>query len=123
MTDPDGLKALFELETFESGGRELWDGMQDARDPTDVVALVVEVCRVKDRLDRLHRLASRDDNEWGRISPHRDSDTEFVLEIGNVLREQRQTEVVFKQLVAEVNRRREAYDYDDDDDSGGLSDL
>ncbi|WP_172796483.1 hypothetical protein [Corynebacterium glutamicum] len=71
MTEPDDLQALFELETFESGGRELWDGMRDPRDPADVVALVVETCRVKDRLDRLHRLGSRDDHEWGRIIPHR----------------------------------------------------
>lgn len=123
MPNPDRLEALFELETFEAGGRELWDGMSDSRDPSDVVALVVETCRVKDRLDRLHRLASRDDHEWGRIIPHQDSDTEFVLEISNVLREQRQTEVVFKQLVAEVSRRRDAYDNDDIDEEGGLADL
>lgn len=123
MPNPDDLEALFELETFEAGGRELWEGMSDPRDPSDVIALVVESCRIKDRLDRLHRMASRDDHEWGRIIPHRDSDTEFVLEISNVLREQRQTEVVFKQLVAEVNRRREAYDNDDIDEEGGLSDL
>lgn len=123
MSDPEDLEALFELETFEAGGRELWEGMSDDRDPADVVALVVETCRVKDRLDRLHRMASRDDREWGRILPQGDSETEFVLEVSNVLREQRQTEIVFKQLVAEVNRRRSEYDDDDADEAGGLSDL
>lgn len=123
MDGRDPLDALFELETFEHGGRELWAGMNDPRDPADVVALVVETCRVKDRLDRLHRMASRDDHEWGRILPQGDSQSEFVLEVSNVLREQRQTEVVFKQLVAEVNRRRLDYDDDDPDEAGGLSDL
>ncbi|GFK19285.1 hypothetical protein [Corynebacterium glutamicum] len=119
----DDLEALFSLETFEDGGRTLYEQMRSHRDPGDVHALVVESCRVKDRLDRLDRLATRDDSEWGRILPYKDSDTEFVLEIGNVLREQRQTEIVFKQLLAEVSRRRAAYDDDDDDEAGGLSDL
>lgn len=123
MSDPEDLEALFELETFEAGGRELWEGMSDDRDPADVVALVVETCRVKDRLDRLHRMASRDDREWGRILPQGDSETEFVLEVSNVLREQRQTEIVFKQMIAEVSRRRSEYDDDDPDEEGGLSDL
>jgi len=117
------LEALFELETFEKGGRELWGQMQDSRDPGDVVALVVEACRVKDRLDHLHRMVSRDDSVWGRILPSGDSESEFVLQVGNLLREQRQTEVVFKQLVAEVARRRSEYDDDDADEEGGLSDL
>lgn len=123
MAHPEDLEALFQLETFEAGGRELWEGMADSRDPADVRALVVETCRVKDRLDRLHRMATRDDHEWGRILPQGDSESEFVLEISNVLREQRQTEIVFKQLVSEVSRRRDAYGDDDPDEEGGLSDL
>lgn len=46
-----------------------------------------------------------------------------MLQVGGVLRELRQTEVVFKQLIAEVDRRRSAYDDDDGDEAGGLSDL
>ncbi|MFS0390509.1 hypothetical protein ACL1BC_10210 [Corynebacterium striatum] len=56
----DHLENLYEMETFERGGRDLWDNMNDPRDPADVTALVVEACRVKDRLDRLHRMATRD---------------------------------------------------------------
>lgn len=123
MDSSNDLEALFELETFEKGGRELWGQMQDSRDPGDVVALVVEACRVKDLLDHLHRMVSRDDSVWGRILPSGDSESEFVLQVGNLLREQRQTEVVFKQLVAEVARRRSEYDDDDADEEGGLSDL
>ena len=123
MDDTNDLEAILQLETFEAGGRDLWDAMVDVRDPGDVKALVVEACRVKDRLDRLHRMASRDDHEWGRILPKKDSNSEFVMEVSNVLREQRQTEIVFKQLLAEVSRRRAAYDDDDADEAGGLSDL
>lgn len=111
------------METFESGGRDLFAGMQDDRDPADVAALVVEACRVQDRLDRLHLMASRDDTEWGRILPVDGGDGEWVLKIGAVLGELRQTETVFKQLLAEISRRRSLYDDDDDDGEGGLADL
>lgn len=123
MHSDSELEALYSLETFESGGRELWEGLSDSRDPQDVVALVVETCRVKDRLDRLHRLASGSDAEWGRLLPPSEHEGEWVLQVGGVLRELRQTEVVFKQLIAEVDRRRSAYDDDDGDEAGGLSDL
>lgn len=116
------LEHLYEMETFERGGRDLWEHMNDPRDPADVTALVVEACRVKDRLDRLHRLSTRDDREWGRLLPT-EMEGEFVLKIGDVLREQRQTEVVFKQLIAEIARRRSEYDDDGEDEEGGLSDL
>ena len=121
MSDP--LEEWFATETFETGGRALFDGLQDARDPADVHALVVEACRVQDRLDRLHRLSSRDDDTWGRILPTPDNPGEFVLRLGPLLQEQRQTEVVFKQLTAEIWRRRSAYDDDDADEEGGLADL
>lgn len=121
MSDP--LEEWFATETFESGGRELFDGLHDDRDPADVCALVVEACRVQDRLDRLHRLSSRDDDTWGRILPSQDNPGEYVLRLGPLLQEQRQTEVVFKQLLAEIARRRSAYDDDDADEAGGLDDL
>ena len=118
----DHLENLYEMETFERGGRDLWEHMNDPRDPADVTALVVEACRVKDRLDRLHSMATRDDREWGRLVPT-DMEGEFVLQVGGVLREQRQTETVFKQLIAEIARRRSEYDDDGEDEEGGLSDL
>ncbi|STC76400.1 Uncharacterised protein [Corynebacterium minutissimum] len=116
------LEHLYEMETFERGGRDLWEHMNDPRDPADVTALVVESCRVKDRLDRLHRISTRDNREWGRLLPT-EMEGEFVLKIGDVLREQRQTETVFKQLIAEIARRRSEYDDDGEDEEGGLSDL
>lgn len=119
----DELESIFDLETFEQGGRDLFAGLHDDRDPADVQALVVELCRVKDRLDRLHRMASRDDREWGRLLPRDGREGEFVLEVGGVLREQRQTEVVFKQIMAEISRRRSEYDDGSLDDAGGLADL
>lgn len=118
----DNLEDVFKLETFEAGGRGLYEALRSPRDPEDVHALVVELCRVKDRLDRLHKLVSMDDREWGRLVP-RDMEGEFVIELGGALRELRQTEIVFKQLTAEISRRRLLYVDDDDDDEGGLSDL
>ena len=117
----DNLEDIFELETFEAGGRDLYEAMRSPRDPEDVHALVVELCRIKDRLDRLHKLVSMDDREWGRLVP-KDMEGEFVIELGGAMRELRQAEIVFKQLTAEISRRRLLY-VDDDDDEGGLSDL
>ncbi|MGP5206439.1 hypothetical protein ACTXJY_00265 [Corynebacterium casei] len=122
MSQSDDLEALFELETFDAGGRSLWDGMRDARDAADVESLVVEACRVKDRLDRLHLMVSRDDSEWARVILPEGKD-EYVLQMSDLLREQRQTEVVFKQLLAEVARRRLDYGDDELDEEGGLSGL
>lgn len=116
------LEAAFAMESFEKGGRELWQGLRRSQDPQDVVALVVEACRVKDRLDRLHRLQERDSEEWGRLIPT-DIAGEFVLKVGGVLRELRQSEIVFKQLLSEIDRRRSAYVDDAGDEEGGLSDL
>ncbi|WP_276687943.1 hypothetical protein [Corynebacterium casei] len=31
MSQSDDLEAMFELETFEAGGRSLWVGMHDVR--------------------------------------------------------------------------------------------
>ena len=118
----DNLEDIFELETFEAGGRGLYEALRSPRDPEDVHALVVELCRVKDRLDRLHKLVSIDDLEWGRLVP-RDMEGGFVIELGGALRELRQTEIVFKQLTAEISRRRLLYVDDENDDEGGLSDL
>lgn len=111
-------------EAFHDGGRALFEGLYDARDSADVAALVVQACRMKDRLDRLHALASGDSDEWARIEfPCGTEEGEMVLKVGGVLRELRQTELGFKQVTAEICRRRLNYDDDDDDDQGGLSDL
>lgn len=119
--DGDELDDLMELETFERGGCDLMDGLRDARDPADVEALVVEACRVKDRLDRLNKLVTFDSSTWASFELDGE---ELVIKLDNVLREQRQTEIVFKQLLAEIARRRSEYDSDDDsDEQGGLSDL
>lgn len=122
VEDYTNLEALFELESFEAGGQKLWEGLNDEKDPDDVEALVLESCRVKDRLDRLHRLQGSDSTEWGRIITT-DIEGECVLKMGGVLRELRQTEIVFKQLLAEIYRRRALYDDDDLAEEGGLSDL
>lgn len=122
VEDYTNFEALFELESFEAGGRKLWEGLHDEKDPDDVEALVFESCRVKDRLDRLHKLQRSDSIEWGRVIAT-DIEGEYVLKMGGVLRELRQTEIVFKQLLAEIHRRRALYDDDDLAEEGGLSDL
>ncbi|WP_414122890.1 hypothetical protein [Corynebacterium nuruki] len=119
----DDLEEMFSFETFEAGGRALFAGMQDDRDPADVAAMVVELCRLQDRMDRLHRLSSRDDAEWGRLLPVDGGEGEWVLKMGAVLAEQRNTETTFKQYAAEISRRRSLYDDDDSDEAGGLADL
>ena len=115
------LEVIFDLETFEKGGRRLFDGISDGRDPEDVRALVVEACRAKDSLDRLNDLVTLDGQTWATVE-FPDAGESYVLKIDGVLREQRQARIVFKQLLAEIDRRRAGYGVDDDDE-GGLSDL
>ncbi|CAB0574363.1 hypothetical protein ACQXY3_10975 [Corynebacterium diphtheriae] len=119
----DELEKIYGMETFEEGGRILFEGLRDVRDPVDVEQLVIEVCRVKDRLDTLNRLVTFDVDTWATLTVEQGS-KELIVKIDGALREQRQTETVFRQLLAEISRRRGEYrDDDDDDDQGGLSGL
>lgn len=101
-----------------AGGQQLYDELALESDSYEITALIVETCRIKDRLDHLHRALTGDDELWLRLIPSR-GDTEVLeIRIDSAAQESRQLATVFRQMLAEVNRRR-----DDDDGSSEYDPL
>lgn len=105
------------LDEFGPGGGGLYAALFRSEDDYSTTALVVEAARIKDRLDRLHLLTSGDVDEWCRVF-RSDAEGELVLKLDTAVSEQRQLTTVFRQLLAEIERRQ-----GDDGDIGGEDDL
>lgn len=105
-------------EDFGTGGRKLFDSLSSANDDATTGALVVEAARTKDRLDRLNRLTSGDEDAWCRVF---EAEGELVLKIDGALAEQRQLTTVFRQLLSEIQRRQGDRGAGDEED--GLAGL
>lgn len=88
---------------FGPGGKALWASLNSAGNDAATGALVVEACRAKDRLDRLDRITSGDEDAWCRIFT---GEGELVLKMDTAVSEQRQLTTVFRQLLAEIQRRQ-----------------
>jgi hypothetical protein len=86
-------------------GQSLW---RDVTEGTDLsgkpaeVEILVEACRVADRLEKLDELLSGDVEEWSRIQLPRDDEGDLVLVINGALAESRQQQNIFKQLIASL---------------------
>jgi hypothetical protein len=96
---------------------DLFENLSETGDSAEMVALITEACRIKRRLDQLDRLIGGDDELWMRLITARGGD-EAVLEvkIDSALSEARQLATVFRQMLAEVARRRREDGKPDDDD-------
>lgn len=105
-------------EEFQAGGQRLFDELDVPTNDASTHALVVEAARTKDRLDRLNRLTSGDEDAWCRIFQ---ADGEVVLKMDTAVSEQRQLSTVFRQLLAEIQRRQgDNVSGDDEDGLAGL---
>lgn len=93
------------MDEFGPGGAELYGALFRPEDEYSTTALVVEAARIKDRLDRLHSLTSGDADSWCRVF-RSDFDGELVLKLDTAVSEQRQLTTVFRQLLAEIERRQ-----------------
>lgn len=83
-------------------GRQLWDETTDIYDvPALAVPLLVEACRITDRLAMLDRQLCGED--WLRFR-HRESGTEVVVYVDRVLAEAREQATALKGIVTELNR-------------------
>ncbi len=89
------------------GGAALYESLADPADSVELSALVLEAARIKDRLDRLDHLISGEEELWARLVAARGCD-DAVLEvkIDGAMTEARQLATVFRQMLAEVARRR-----------------
>lgn len=83
-------------------GRALWRAVAGAHDLDPVQRLLlVEVCRAKDRLDKLDAVLRGDPAVWAALSAGVDSDEPRVrVSIGSVLREADRSADVMKQLLS-----------------------
>lgn len=90
-------------EEFNAGGQTLFDDLATDLDDASTTALIVEAARTKDRLDRLHRLTSGDEDSWCRVLT---VEGELILKLDSAVAEQRQLTTVFRQLLAEIQRRQ-----------------
>ncbi|MGV9666945.1 hypothetical protein [Nocardia niigatensis] len=89
------------------GAAALYESLSDPTDTPELSALVLEAARIKHRLDRLDRLISGDEELWAYLVTAKGGD-EAVLEvrIDNAMTEARQQATVFRQMLAEIVRRR-----------------
>ena len=89
-----------------SGGERLREALAQDDDPADLVALIEEASRAKDRLDQLDAILRGDTDMWAQLTEGRGGK---VLEVrgDSVMQEARQLTTVFRQTLAEIRRRRD----------------
>lgn len=90
-------------DDFDDGGQRLFDSLSRPTDDGPTSALIVEACRAKDRLDRLHRIVRGDVDTWTRVFS---GEGEFVLKLDTAVSEARQLSTVFRQQLADIQRRQ-----------------
>ncbi|EGD24665.1 hypothetical protein [Prescottella equi] len=98
------------------GGRQLFDELAVAADPYELTALIVEAARIKDRLDQLNRVMTGDEELWMRLVPSRGDSKVLEIRVDSAAQEARQLATVFRQMLADIERRRTG-----DGDSDGNS--
>lgn len=91
MTAPDGL---------QTRGKLIWDAYGAGELPASSQAMVHELCRLADALDRFDGILTGARAEWVKVVDV--GDGEVTLEINNVLGERRQYALAFKVLYAEL---------------------
>jgi hypothetical protein len=93
------------MDAFEPGGQALYDSLAEDGDSASLLALITEVARIKDRLDRLHALIQGDDNVWMHLVPSRGNVEVLEIRMDSAAQEARQLATVFRQLLVEIERR------------------
>ncbi|HEY9414039.1 MAG TPA: hypothetical protein VIQ30_04705 [Pseudonocardia sp.] len=85
-------------------GRRMWEQLVSDDDPVEVVALVEEICRTADRLDRLDAIVNGRDRAW--LTLEVDDVGEVTVVVDKVLGESRQQQMAFKGLLSELRAMR-----------------
>lgn len=88
-----------------SGGDRLRAALAEDDDPADLVALIEEAGRTKDRLDQLDAILRGDTDMWAQLTEGRSGTLE--IRVDSVMQEARQLTTVFRQTLAEIRRRRD----------------
>ncbi|MEU6582827.1 hypothetical protein [Nocardia sp. NPDC046763] len=105
-------------ENLGYAGEKLWNALESDAASFETGVLVLEACRIADRLEHLARILDGDTDIWARIAAGRDGELE--IRVDGALQEARQQAGTLRQLLAAIAARRGAPELDDED---GLADL
>jgi len=110
------------LSDFGPAGQRLWDDLARDDDTYSIGVMVVEACRITDRLERLNDLLGGEESLWMRLVAEREDGTTFLVRVNSPMQEARQQASVLRQLLSEIRRQRgpTVRSGDDDDDLAGL---
>lgn len=93
-------------DDLREGGQQLFDELSLATDSYELTALIVEAARIKDRLDHLNRVLAGDEGLWLRLVPSRGDSEVLEIRVDSAAQEARQLATVFRQMLADIERRR-----------------
>lgn len=98
-----------------TAGQRLSAELSKPDDPYSLTILIVEACRMADRLERFDALLSGERAEWMRLKVGADV---VEVQVDKVLQEARQCATVFRHYLADIHRVRSGISTgpDDEDD-------
>ncbi|MFD6357933.1 hypothetical protein [Nocardia tengchongensis] len=105
-------------ENLGYAGQKLWNALESDAASFETGVLVLEACRIADRLEHLARILDGDTEIWARIATGRDGELE--LRVDSAMQEARQQAGTLRQLLAEIFRRRDGAPPQENDDLDGL---
>lgn len=92
---------------FDAGGTQLWEGLtKDGPLAPAERVLIVEACRIVDRLDKLDALIAGDAEQWIDIIETRGNPEVAEVVINKPLAEARQQALALKQIFTELRQLR-----------------
>lgn len=119
--DCQGESAIFfGGSDFGPAGSALWADLAVESDPFSLTVLVIEACRLADRLTKLDLLLRGDIDTWARLT-HRTLTDDYELKIDSAAAEARQTAGALRQILTEIRRQKSEQDNPGGDDP--LDDL
>ena len=89
---------------LDSAGRRLWEELDGEKAAAGRRVLVLQACRIVDRLDALDRLLRGDARDWLEIVETKGNPERQELVIDKALAEERQQATALKQLLAELRQ-------------------
>jgi|SRR5690606_19934276 len=96
--------AVRDLEVpLSNGGQRLWDHVTENSEMDEQgLSLLEEICRLKDRLDKMSGLIDNDSHMWALIIDSRNGGVELVID--KLFAEARMSAATFKALMGELRQ-------------------
>ncbi|MDH6199195.1 hypothetical protein M2272_005863 [Mycobacterium frederiksbergense] len=100
-----------------TAGQRLMAELARESDPYPLTLMIIEACRMADRLEQFDALLSGKQDAWMRL---RVRDEVVEVQVDKVLQEARQCATVFRHYLADIHRQRAGISTGPDDDSDPL---